>query len=306
MRSQCFALALTLLTALTGYAAVTVKTYHVAGGEEVTSETWPPQLLQRIRKTDRKNPTSVNTAVVFTNRRKTIAIKYSGRETTNKKGEKQWTGQFGWVPPNANWYHDGFFRFTLNKSASLHHRFQLVETRSGDTGLARWVADMPDATATLEFSLRANDDKLLFHIRFEPKEQKAVSSAVVTLQCYPSDFAVQKPETRSRAALTSKRRLTPGPKGGSSRAEVSEEESWALFLDEYYDVAEGRGAGPCAVAWDVSRCDVTLRCGGYVCYALAGLKSGVTETSFVLWDFSGVTNADAITVMKALEVTPKP
>jgi len=113
---------------------VTVKTYRVSGGDKVSAEVWPSKLLMRLRKTDMANPTSTNTAVVFTNSRKTIAIKYSGRKAKDKKGQEKFAGQFGWVPPTCNWYHDGFFHVTLNGKKSLQYPFQLLESKGGDRG----------------------------------------------------------------------------------------------------------------------------------------------------------------------------
>jgi len=285
---------------------VTVKTYRVAYGDEVNSQTWPWRLLTKLRDSDLRNPTAINTAIVFRNSLRTIAIKYSGRESRAKNGAKEFVGTFGWVPPNCNWYHDGFFFLTLNGKKSLNYRFRLLETRAGERGSAKFVGDLPDARATVEFSLLPSDDKLLLHLRLQPRGGRVVKSATVFFGCYPADFAVHRPKTRRRAMLTSTREMRPDRGDGSARSDLTEREPWVLFYDRYYDVAEGRGSGPCALAYDVSRTSVNAACGSYRCTATATLKPGVTETSFVLWDLSGMTNADAVDYLSSLAITPVP
>jgi len=286
---------------------VAVKTYRIAPGEKPTSEAWPARLLTKVRKTDLDNPTATNVAVVFTNRCKTIAIRYAGREAEDQEGVRRFCGNFGWVPPNCNWYHDGFFRVTLNEDQGLRYRFRLLETESGAEGRARFVAEMPDARVVVAFSLLPGDDKLRLDLELQPNVGKEIESASVFFGCYPSDFAVHHPQTRRRAMLTSKRKLlNPGPKGAPSGATLTAEEPWVLFYDRHYDVAYGRGHGPCALAYDVSRCTATARCGSYHCVVGANLRPGVRRISFVLWDLSGVGNADAIEYMKSLEISPVP
>ena len=297
------------IAAVSGVPAeeVIVKTYRIAPGEKPTSEAWPAKLLTKVRKTDLDNPTATNVAVVFTNRRKTIAIRYAGREATDKEGARRYCGSFGWVPPNCNWYHDGFFRLTLNEDQSVNYRFRLMETRSGAKGQARFGADLPDARVVVTFSLLPGDDKLRLDLKLQPNAGKGIESASVFFGCYPSDFAPHSPQTRRRATLTAKRELlNPGPKGSPSGAALTVEEPWVLFYDRHYDVAHGRGAGPCALAYDVSRCTATARCGSYQCSVDAKLRPGVGEISFVLWDLSGVGNADAIEYMRSLRIAPVP
>ena len=286
---------------------VAVKTYRIAPGENPTSETWPAKLLTKVRKTDLDNPTATNVAVVFTNCRKTIAIRYAGREATDKEGARRYCGNFGWVPPTCNWYHDGFFRLTLNEDQSVNYRFRLMETRSGAEGRAQFGADLPDARVVVAFSLLPGDDKLRLDLELQPHVGKVIESASVFFGCYPSDFAPHSPQTRRRATLTAKRELlNPGPKGSPSGAALTAEEPWVLFYDRHYDVARGRGAGPCALAYDVSRCTATARCGSYQCSVAAKLRPGVRRISFVLWDLSGVGNADAIEYLRSLKITPVP
>jgi hypothetical protein len=132
------------------------------------------------------------------------------------------------------------------------------------------------------------------------------TAASVFLACYPADYAQQEPEKRRRVVLTAKQEfLNPGAKGSNSVGKLSDAEPWLLFYDRYFDVGAGRGTGPCAFAYDVSRTKVVVRCGNYQASATATLLPGVREASFVLWDFAGITNADAIQYMKNLEIEQK-
>jgi hypothetical protein len=285
---------------------VSVTTYRIQPGDQISSQTWPANLLQRIRKTDVDNPTAVNIAVVFRNSRKTIAIKYAGREQQDKDGKKAFVGSFGWVPPVTNWYHDGFFNVTWEGRKSIHYRFRYLGTESGGRGAARFTAEMPAGRLFVDFALLPNDDKLLMHLTFEPL-QDAPMKASVFLACYPASYALNEPEKRRRVVLTSKQEfLNPGPKDSKSVGSLSDAEPWLLFYDRHFDIAAGRGSGPCALAYDSSRVKVFARCGNYQAHAIATLVPGVRETSFVLWDFAGITNADAVQYMKNLEIEPRP
>ncbi len=202
-----------LLTAalLAGGAAwgetVGVKVYRLGPGDPATAETWPARLLLEPRIAERPEFIALNTAVVLRNSRKTIAVRYCGTEAVGEDGERQFNGQFGWVPPTANWYHDGFFWLRVNGAYSYHYPFQFVANTAGESATARFTGRMPAAQVDLTFSLRAGDDKLLLNVSLTPLPGQAIKSAAVYLNCYPSDFAVQAPETRRRAILTTRREL---------------------------------------------------------------------------------------------------
>jgi len=283
---------------------VSVKTYRVAAGDKVTPQTWPWRLLTKIPDEWLNSPVAAHTAVVFTNSLKTIAVKYREEQIVGKDGVKQFAGHFGWTPPTCNWYHDGFFRVKFNGEEARRRRFELQQVESGARGLARFAADMRDGRIVVTFALLPRDDKLLLHLELQPAAGKKVESASVEFGCYPSDFAVHRPETRRRALLTARRELAPEDKGGSTVADLTDEEPWILFYDRHYDVAQGRGAGPCALACDLARTNVRVACGAYRCLTTAVFRPGVTETSFLLWDLSGVSNADAFEYMRGLRITP--
>lgn len=284
---------------------VGVKVYHLAPGDAVTATTWPTSLLQEPRIAESPGLVSVNTAVVLQNTRKTIAVQYCGREKLGKDGTREFIAHFGWVPPSANWYHDGFFSLQINGAHSYHYPFRLVEHAGDAPGTARFTGRMPTAQVHVTFSLRPGDDKLLLDLALEPLPGQGMASVQAIFSCYPSDFAFYEPATRRRAVLTSRRELlNPGPEGSASAADLTAAEPWLLFLDRFYDVAHGRGNGPCALAYDVSRCTVQAACGNYRCLSTATLRPGVTATSFVLWDLSGTRNADAAAYLQSLSIRP--
>ena len=295
-----------LVAAVSCGGEVSVKTYRIGPGDKVDAATWPSALLMGVRKTDIDNPSATNIAVAFTNSRAKVAIKFAGREVTDKRGQKRYSGGFGWVPPRCNWYHDGFFWLDINGALSTVARFQLLEARGGDKGLARFVGELPDARVVADFVLLPDDNKLLLDLKVEPMEGKRLRRVTAYFSCYPSDFAVHAPGTRKRAVQTARRELRPTPGGGGRNANLTKDEPWVLFLDEHYDVASKRGSGPCALAFDASRVDLRVGCGSYRCLTTARWKPGVKRASFVLWDLSGMTNADAAAYMSSLQVTPEP
>lgn len=293
--------ALTCSFALADGASVTV--YKAVPGQKAAPKDWPVHLFERVRKDDLTNPTAVNIGVVLKNEKKTISLRYSGRQVTRKDGTKEWIGTFGWPSPNSNWYHDGFVYATVDGVKAQSHPFKLESTGSKDAAMARFSAEMPKGKLIHEFLLFPDDDKLLFNVKFEPAEGKTVKSIKLQFNNYPSDFG--KPDKRSRRVTTAKREMTPAKDGGSTNAKLTPQEPWALYFDTFYDIAEKRGKGPSAIAFDTTKTDMAVSCGGYRCTARAALKPGVMDAPFVLWDFSGITNADALAYMKALEIAPR-
>ena len=294
------ALTTACLAAMVAAEEVKVTTYKFEPGMKATARSWPRRLLDPIRESDLTNPTAVYFGVVLSNAKKTFPIRYAGRKVTGKDGKKRFVGTLGWPKPQCNWYPDGFFRLTWNGFSASAYPFRLTEAKSGEPGVARFTADLPAGKLIYSFSLQPDDDKLLFTVKIEPKEGVKTRSVKFQFNNYPSAFG--KKTLRRRALLTAKRGMAPDPDGGSVAASLTKDEPWVLVMDKYYDVANKRGAGPSALAFDPTKVDVTVRCGGYRCCVNGVFKRGVEKAPFVLWDFAGVFNADAVAYMKSLEV----
>ena len=162
--------------------------------------------------------------------------------------------------------------------------------------------DMPDGLVEALLELRSGDDKLLLTVKFPEAKARAVQ-----LLCYPSSFAGgyhQGKQIRKRHSFTATRDITLGEKHGVD-ATLTERDPWVLFADDHFDVAHNRGAGPCAALYfphEVSR--ATAATGNYACYFTLVPKPDVAALHIVLWDFTGVTNADALEYMRSIELVP--
>ena len=294
------ALAVAYIAATVAAEEVKVTTYKHEPGMKASARSWPSQLLDPIRKSDLTNPTAAYFGVVLSNAKKTFPIRYAGREVAGKDGKKRFVGTLGWPKPQCNWYHDGFFQLRWNGAPAGAYPFRLIEAISGEPGTARFAAELPSGKLIYAFSLQPDDDKLLFTVKLEPKKGLKTRKVEFQFNNYPSAFGKKK--LRRRALLTAKREMAPDIGGGSTIAKLTKDEPWVLTMDKYYDVAKKRGAGPSALAFDPTKLNATARCGGYRCCVVGAFKKGVLEAPFVLWDFAGVPNADAVRYMRSLEI----
>ena len=161
---------------------------------------------------------------------------------------------------------------------------------------------MSDGPAGALLELRNDDDKLLLTVKLPEAKTRAVQ-----LVCYPSSFAggYQQGKTiRKRHSFTATRDIALGEKHGVNMT-LTEQEPWVLFTDDHFDVAHHRGAGPCAALYfphEVSQ--ATAATGNYACYFTLVPKPDVVALHIVLWDFTGVTNKDALDYMRSIELVP--
>lgn len=209
----------------------------------------------------------------------------------------------GLGPGSENWYGNGFLKITLGPTDVLASEGGLAVVASGpDKGVVRitWPAN-PDPVSA-EFELRDGDNKLLVTLSLG-----AASSAAVKLTCYPSSFAGgYRPgkALRQRHAMTATRDIVLGEEHGV-RTVLTEREPWVLFMDDHFDVAAGRGTGPCAALYfphEVAQATALTQ--SYACYLNLRPKPGTGTLHVVLWEFDDLANAEAARFMKATELAP--
>jgi len=209
----------------------------------------------------------------------------------------------GLGPTTENWYGNGFLRITVGKRKVSEYagKVDLLETGPARACIAvTWPAPEGEVSAT--FELRDGDDKLLLTVTWP---EGTVAS--VRLQCYPSSFAggyAQGKAVRKRHTMTALQDVILGDRHAVD-APLSAKEVWALFLDDHFDVEEGRGSGPCGALYfphEVQK--AVARTTNYASYLGLQPVPGTTQLHIALWDFSGQTNGDALSFMRSVELAP--
>lgn len=193
-------------------------------------------------------------------------------------------------PSPLNWYSGGFFAVNSGKNKLSDGKFTMKEVKGGaEYGYAEMEFSDAPLTGKVRFELANDDDKLL--MTFTPGNENGYT---LWLYAYPGSYGT--PQLRSRKIITNlgevkgnMKRLTPG-------------EYWAVFGDSYYDRANSRGDGCCALLFnpkDFSSFGIVRS--GYACTASFYNKKK-TPVSLVLWDFKGWSMKQAVDYMKKLDV----
>ena len=209
----------------------------------------------------------------------------------------------GLGPGSENWYGSGFIVAMLGaaKSGACPVTMSLIE-HGPERGVVKVTWDMPDGIVEALLELRSGDDKLLLTVKLPEGKWRAAR-----LLCYPSSFAGgyrQGKAIRKRHSFAATRDITLGEKHGVNTT-LADVEPWVLFADDHFDVAHNRGSGPCAALYfphEVSK--ATAATGNYSCYLTLVPKPDVAALHIVLWDFTGVSNEDALEYMRSIELVP--
>jgi len=220
----------------------------------------------------------------------------------------EWRSAVGMVKPSkANWYTNSFYNVRISGKNGSDYKTVIEEVKGGeDKGVVKINWHHPDALVTVKFILLDGDDKLLAETKIQPKTD--IKGYQIYLVCYPSSMAGGwKPglKIRDREALTNKR-IIKRPKKEDNKGYISvmleKDEPWVLFYDKYFDVANNRGEGPCAVLYspkEVNKVKLTVE--NYSCEIFLDYPAS-TISHLMLWDFHGMTNQAAAEYMRNLEI----
>lgn len=296
-----------ILLACTASAQVTVKTLTLRGADPDGRRAYFGQSI-RFWGTGQypDDPAFLARLVTLSNGRTMVGLWCPGK-TDAKTGA--WQAPLGMCAPSkANWYTNDFLDVQVNGQGLRDCPAELVEACGGEEGsmTMRWRHPAGEIQAALR--LLDDDDKLLLKVSVRPEQ--ALASYTVSLRCYPGSIqGGYKPDRlrRKREAVTPRRVLVRPEKEDNSgflKAELTTDETWVLFLDRFFDVADNRGEGPCAVCFhpgEVSKASVSVE--NYSCYARFEYPGTQLDAHLVLWDLNGMTNAAAREYMQALEIS---
>lgn len=194
-------------------------------------------------------------------------------------------------PTAANWYHTGFFHIEINgEQLGIHPLTDMRVTESGGRGAFHMVWDTPHYVARLQFVLAPGADHLLSQLRWQPKPGHTVDLVKVRLTCYPSFFTAARNRQGDRTLITPRTSVheTAGVKL------VPAQDTYLLYTDTVFDVANGEGAGPCAMLFLPEQIAAgSVRVASYPVQTMLEAASDTHRLRFAFWDFTGKTNAEA-------------
>lgn len=211
--------------------------------------------------------------------------------------------ELGLGPNSDNWYGNGFLRITCDEASTTETDGSVRVLERGPAvavAEATWQTSVGPVCA--RFALHDGDDKLLLTVTLPQAKSRRVR-----LVCYPSSFAGgyhQGKDVRQRRSVTALRQVVLGEKH-SDAIDLGQDEPWVLFMDDHFDVAHSRGSGPCAALYfPHESARVAAITGNYACYLDLWPLPTMEVLHIVLWDLSGMTNADGVKLMKSIELTP--
>ena len=110
------------------------------------------------------------------------------------------------------------------------------------------VWNAPEATVYVRFMQLPGDDMLRCRLHWTPKAEKKVEAVQLRLVCYPSFFTNKPEHGPDRIVVTP--RLTAHHRDATGKIPLQPaEDAFVFYADTVYDVANGKGVGPCAMVF---------------------------------------------------------
>ena len=220
--------------------------------------------------------------ITISNARTRCAFWLQGKEDANGS----WFPKIGMLlPSKANFDYYEFFKFANDKLRSAKCSVSISNVENGGFTLN---FTQKDFKAEARFVMQEDDEKV--YCTFKAPGQNTVS-----LLIYPSSFGGSYKEglnLRKRFGVTPVRTLPFG-----KRVSLAGNEPWVFLADSYFDPAQNRGDGPCAVLWHPGKVKPEVSVGNYSCMVHL---TGKEEFSFVLFSFHKQSNDAGLKLMKAL------
>ncbi len=201
-------------------------------------------------------------------------------------------GTFGMPDPSlANWYWGGFMKVLVNgTNATLYQAEEPRVLETGARGLIQIVWAHPAADVGLRLMMLPAGNHVLAELVWRPRADAAVETVALRLTCYPSFFTTARQRTGERHCRTPRVDMAEG----QPLKLVPGEDAWLYYYDRVFDVANGEGDGPCAVLLDPSAVTAgSVSIGGYAVTTAVDLDPEAGRTRLALYDFTGLSNADA-------------
>lgn len=198
-------------------------------------------------------------------------------------------------PSSCNWYHGGFLAIHLNGrdiGATPLSSMTVVE----NTGRA--IMDMVWRDQAADVRVRIvglpGRDYLICEVALDPVAE--ITSVGLKLRCYPSFFTSYHKRDGARRVQTPATLIEQG----ANETLPADENWWAVYYDEVFDVERGEGEGPCALLLPPGQAtEIRLAPGGYSVETALDFPAHTRRIRLAVWDYHGRTNADALASMRA-------
>lgn len=201
-------------------------------------------------------------------------------------------GQIGMTSPAGfNWYHNGFFNFSLDGEPGRNYPVKVVRALDqGDRGSCEFVWEMPTAWVRVRFMVIPGEEPLFCAISAYPKGDH-VPTLTVSLVAYPSGYFHQGQRVVVTAAGTYK---TPA----HVELDVARE-WWLVFYDEKYDLGvEGGGGGAGGLTDPNFVGQARLEVTNYPVTWTVSAKPGERELRFAFWNGLNRRNAQLLAYLQ--------
>ena len=293
---------LTLAAPLVAVALVTAgsaPTSAVGGQESVSVTDSGPHMVASTYECDTKGHQVKKQQITLDSGKARYSFAYSGC-TDPSHGDKHPSaeGNFGMPDPwVGNWYWGGFITVAVNGSDALE--YTLTEMRpleSGPRGSFQALWAHPDAIVALRVAMLPESNHVLCYLSWKPQPGKTVKTVSMRLRCYPSFFTMAKHRQGERHCQTPRIDL----KQPQTLKIIPDKDTYLYYYDAIFDKAKGDGEGPSAaiVAPEgVKGGNVAI--GDYNVDTTVDLNPDVGHLQFALYDFTGLTNAQAEAYLKA-------
>lgn len=193
-------------------------------------------------------------------------------------------------PCSTNWYHGGFLFIRLNgQDIGNTPLSSMAVAESGSRAILDLVWHHPLATVRVRFMGLPGHDGLLCEIALDAKEQ--LTSIEVQARCYPSYFTAWNHRDGAR------RVQTPGALIEQDKPATlpAEGNGWAVYYDEVFDVANGEGDGPCALALlPQEALELEFRPANYPVDTRIVYPPDRRRLHLAFWEFPGCENAEVL------------
>ena len=200
------------------------------------------------------------------------------------------------APCSCNWYHGGFLAIVLNGRdiGTTPLSSMTVAENSGGRAIMDMVWRDEAADVRARFVGLPGRDYLICEITLDPVAE--ITSVGLKLRCYPSFFTSWHKRDGARRVQTPASLVEQG----STETLPADENWWAVYYDEIFDVERGEGEGPCALLLPPGQAtEIRLAPGGYSVETAIDFPADTRRIRMAVWDYHGRTNADALASMRA-------
>ncbi len=201
------------------------------------------------------------------------------------------------------WHINGFIDVVLDEESLGSYLAKIETSNDGHTGRINYFWELPNADVQMSFTAGYGDEQLALEVKLIPKVEISVKK--ILFLCYPSSLGLESGDVRrDRWCLTPSKNLRNW--SNNSWEALSPEDFWLLYYDKYFDLAERKCAGPCALLYiptEVYRAEVQVHNYEIFTRFTFGKKD---ELNFLIWPSMGIANRGAIRKMRSIKLFEAP